>query len=182
MQYSCINLLSDRSLWPAVSSWARLQLVVGLEGSIRLNVVFFTGFYKKAQQTGEGQLQSSAKQLTGDLAQQRFLPRCPTLFLTWSLCCSTPPVSPDGLTGIVLVVPIKLFIWLFKRRWRGRVPTLSSGNLCWVDYIHFVIHIAQEKDSVMPYKRLPKKGKEVHTYWALQAPLTWFYNSSSIQD
>lgn len=172
MQHSCIHLLSDRSLWLPVSSSASVRLVVGLEGSIKLNVTFFTGSYKKAQKTGEGQLQSSAKQLTGDLAQQRFLPRCPTLSLTWSLCCSTPPVSPDGLTGMVLVVPIKLFIWLFKKRWRGSVPTLSPGNLCWVDYIHFVIRIAQEKDSVMPYKWLLKKGKVLHTYCALQALLT----------
>lgn len=115
-----------------------LLLVTGLKGSIRLNLTFFIGSYKKAQQTEEeGQLQPSAKQLTGDLAQQRFLPRCPTLFLTWSPCCSTPPVSPDGLTGIILAVPIKLFIWLFKTRRRGSVPTLSPGNLSWVDYIHF---------------------------------------------
>lgn len=135
-----------------------------MKGSIRLNVTFFTWSYKKAQQMGERQLQPSARQLTGDLAQQRFLPRCPSLFLTWSLCCSTPPVSPDGFTGIVLVVPIKLFIWLFKRRWRRSVPTLNPGNLCWVDCIHFVIRIAQEKDSVMQYKWLPKEGKVAHTY------------------
>lgn len=148
---------------PALSS-ASLQLVVGLRGSIRLNLTFFIGSFEEAQQTGEGQLQPSAKQLTGDLAQQRSLPRCPTLFLAWSLCCSTPPVSPDGLTGIVLVVPIKLFIWLFRRRWRGSVPTLSPGNLCWVVYMHFVIRIALEKDSVMPYKQLSKRGKGSHTY------------------
>lgn len=74
---------------------------------------------------------------------------------------------PDGLTGIVLVVPIKLFIWLFRRRWRGSVPTLSPGNLCRVDYIHFVIRIALEKDSVMQYKWLAKRGKVAHTYCAL---------------
>lgn len=183
MQHSCMNWIYSvtgvydqlfiRGREQSDSSAASLQLVVGLRGSIRLNLTFFIGFYTKAQQTGEeGQLQPSAKQLTGDLAQQRFLPRCPTLFLAWSSCCSTPPVSPDGLAGIVLVVPIKLFIWLFKRRWRGSVPTLSPGNLCWVDYIHFVIRIAQEKDSVMQYKWLSKKGKVAHAYCALQALLT----------
>lgn len=180
MQLSCIDLIYSltavydqlfiRGREQPASSSASLQLVVGLKGSIRLNLTFFIGSYKEAQQTGEeGQLQPSAKQLTGDLAQQRFLPRCPTLFFAWSLCCSTPPVSPDGLTGIVLVVPIKLFIWLFRRRWRGSVPTLSPGNLCWVDYIHFVIRIALEKDSVMQYKWLPKKGKVFHTYCSLRA-------------
>lgn len=84
--------------------------VVGLKGSIRLNLTFFTGSYKKTQQTWEGQLQHSAKQLTGDLAQQRFLPRCPTLFFAWSLCCSTPPRF-SWWPHSVLVVPIKLFIW-----------------------------------------------------------------------
>lgn len=101
VQQSCINLICSvtavcdqlfiRGTEQPASSSASLQLVVGLKGSIRLNLTFFIG-YKKAKQTGEGQLQASAKQLTGDLAQQRFLPRCPTLFLAWSLCCSTPPV------------------------------------------------------------------------------------------
>lgn len=94
MQRSCTNLICllvtavyDQLLirggdQPAPSS-ASLQLVAGLRGSIRLNRTFFIGSYRKPQQTGEeGQLQPSANQLTGDLAQQRFLPRCPTLFLT----------------------------------------------------------------------------------------------------
>lgn len=63
MQHSCINpissvtavcdqLLIRRREQPASSS-ANLQLVVGLKGSIRLNLTFFIGSYKKAQQTGE---------------------------------------------------------------------------------------------------------------------------------
>lgn len=91
MQLSCIDLMYSltavydqlfiRGREQPASSSASLQLVVGLKGSIRLNLTFFIGSYKEAQQTGEeGQLQPSAKQLTGDLAQQRFLPRCPTLF------------------------------------------------------------------------------------------------------
>lgn len=191
MQHSCINRMysvtavSDQLFikgreQPASSS-ASLQLVVGLKGSIRLNLTFFSGSYETAQQTGEeGQLQPSAKQLTGDLAQQRLLPRCPTLFFAWSSCCSTPPVSPDGLTGIVLVVPMKLFIWMFKRRWRGSVPTLSPGNLCWVDYIHFVICIAQEKDSVMQYKWLLKRGKVTCAYCALEALLNALLPSAAL--
>lgn len=133
-----------------------------------LNLTFVIGSYEEAQQTGEeGQPQLCAKQLTGDLAQPRFLPRCPTLFLAWSLCCSTPPVSPDGLAGIVLVVPIKLFIWLFKTRRRASVPTLSPGNLSWVlDHIHFCHPCCsgkkkkeREKDSVMRYKWPPREGQ-----------------------
>lgn len=94
MQHSCTNLICllvtavyDQLLFrggaqPASSS-ASLQLLAGLRGSIRLNRTSFIGSYRKPQQTGEeGQLQPSANQLTGDLAQQRFLPRCPTLFLT----------------------------------------------------------------------------------------------------
>lgn len=94
MQHNCTNLiclfvtaaydqLLIRGGHHSASSSVSLQLVVGLRGSIRLNRTFFIGSYRKPQQTGEeGQLQPSANQLTGDLAQQRFLPRCPTLFLT----------------------------------------------------------------------------------------------------
>lgn len=58
----------------AASCWTERQ------HKVEFNI--FHWLYNKAQQTAEeGQLQPSAKQLTGDLAQQRFLPRCPTLFV-----------------------------------------------------------------------------------------------------
>lgn len=61
----------------------------------------------------DGQSHPVANALSSHLAQLRFRPMSPALFLRWGLCCSAPPFPPGGLAGIILAVPIKLFIWLF---------------------------------------------------------------------
>lgn len=94
-----------------------------------------------------------------------------TLFHTKLMLFHTFHFS-NGPAAIILVVPVELFIFVCLKDTRKKCFHTRPGNLCWVDYIHSVICIAVEKNSVMQYKWLPKRGKVAHEYCALWALVT----------
>lgn len=72
----------------------------------------------------------SASQLTGDLAQLRILPRCPTRFVTRSSRPSTPPPFPFPWLRLASLyfVPRRAFHSAARRDGEEVVPTLSAGS------------------------------------------------------